>query len=85
MSAMVNQTYLYGLIPLGDSEAIGPEFYRCLSCKHEFQSDGVRGFDFGQHPQTQTWQCFKCKGEIPYERFDCPNCGQEFDFGQRRY
>jgi DNA-directed RNA polymerase subunit RPC12/RpoP len=71
--------YLYGFISLGDGEPVGPESYRCAGCGKEFVADGVYGYDFGAHPTPRNWRCFKCKGEVPYERFDCPHCGYRFE------
>jgi DNA-directed RNA polymerase subunit RPC12/RpoP len=85
LSQIVRRTYLYGIIPLSSGKQIGPEFYFCLECQREFQMDGSYGYDFGLHTETQTWRCFKCKKEIPHDRFDCPHCGFQYDFGQRKY
>ena len=84
MSQMLNRTFLYGFIPVASGSPLGPEYYRCQECSHEFQADGRTGYDFGQHQLPQTWSCFKCNKEIAYERFDCPHCGYVFDCGQGR-
>lgn len=73
--------YLYGFIPFGTGEAVGPESYVCSDCKHEFVGDGAYGYDFGEHWESPTWKCFKCEKEIPYERFDCPHCGYRLKLG----
>jgi hypothetical protein len=54
-----------------------------LACHREFLADGSYGYDYGLHAEPQTWRCFKCNGEVPYERFDCPHCGYTFDPNRR--
>ncbi len=73
---------LWGL-PLGGGQPVGPESYLCLACHREFLADGSYGYDYGLHAEPQTWRCFKCNGEVPYERFDCPHCGYTFDPNRR--
>jgi hypothetical protein len=80
----VTRRYLGGHgIPLSHGEASGPEVYRCLVCPKEVTAYGHYGYDFGPHARRQTWKCFHCKGEVPYERFDCPHCGYRFQVGGR--
>jgi hypothetical protein len=84
MSQYVRRSYLYGIIPLTAGEPVGQEFYFCIACRREFQSDGRAAYDFGSESGPRTWKCFKCGAEIEYHRFDCPSCGCQFDFGQNR-
>jgi hypothetical protein len=77
-----SRSFLWG-IPLSDGEAVGPESYLCSGCQREFVADGAYGYDFGAHEEPETWRCFKCNGEVAYERFDCPHCGYRFDVGRR--
>src|SRR5262245_32994311 len=84
-SQVVRNTYLYGFIPTTAGDPVGPDVYRCRTCRKEFVADGVFAYDFGEHaaaPKT-TWQCFKCNGDVPYELFDCPHCGYRFDVSRR--
>jgi DNA-directed RNA polymerase subunit RPC12/RpoP len=74
-------TSLYGFTV--GNQAAGPESYLCSECHREFAADGNYGYDFGEHADAQTWRCFKCNGEVPYERFDCPHCGYRFDPSRR--
>ena len=80
----VSKTYAYGFIPIAASEPFGPECYHCFICRHEFNANGVFGYDFGHHSERQTWKCFRCDGAIAYERFDCPHCGYVFRPDERR-
>jgi DNA-directed RNA polymerase subunit RPC12/RpoP len=78
-----SRSYLYGIIPIGGGEPIGPESYRCLVCDRECVADGHFGYDFGPNAETQTWRCFKCKQPVAYDRFDCPHCGYRLEVGGR--
>jgi hypothetical protein len=80
---MMTRTYLYGFIPMGYGDPVGPESYRCRICNNDFVADGVSAYDFGEHAGPRTWKCFKCKQEIPYDRFECPHCGYRFEVGRR--
>jgi predicted RNA-binding Zn-ribbon protein involved in translation (DUF1610 family) len=83
LSQVESRTYLYGFIPVGGGEPVGPEAYHCTVCAGEFVADGSYGFDHGPHAETQTWRCFKCKKEVPYEDFECPHCGYRLNVGGR--
>jgi DNA-directed RNA polymerase subunit RPC12/RpoP len=83
MAQVETRMRLYGIVPVGAGEAVGPESYQCLVCDGEFVADGSYGFDFGPHPEKQSWRCFKCKQHVPYEDFECPHCGFRLDVGQR--
>jgi DNA-directed RNA polymerase subunit RPC12/RpoP len=75
--------YLYGLIPLSGGTPIGPDSYNCLACNRQHFNDGSYGYDFGAHTETRSWKCFRCGQDVPYERFDCPHCGYNFEVGER--
>jgi DNA-directed RNA polymerase subunit RPC12/RpoP len=82
LSQIKLRRYLYGLIPVSDGTPVGPESYRCLACSREYLGDGGYGYDFGMHAEARTWKCFKCGKDVPYERFDCPHCGYQFEVGR---
>jgi hypothetical protein len=83
LAQVESRTYLYGFIPVGGGEPLGPESYYCLVCNREYTADGRYGYDFGPNAQTQTWRCFKCKEPVAYNRFDCPHCGYRLEVGGR--
>jgi hypothetical protein len=74
----LSRTYFSYFIPLS-RDAVGPEFYVCDVCRHEWSSEKPLPYDFGMHEVGQTWRCFKCDKQVPYEKFECPHCGYHLD------
>jgi DNA-directed RNA polymerase subunit RPC12/RpoP len=85
LSQVLSRTYMLRGFPMSHGEPVGPEQYLCLQCKREYTADGIHGFDYGPNAAPQTWRCFQCNGEVPYEKFDCPHCGYRFKVSGRGY
>jgi DNA-directed RNA polymerase subunit RPC12/RpoP len=77
----VRRGLLFGKVPVTAPQVVGPERFRCDACGGEFAEDGQHGYDYGPNAVTQAWKCFRCKQEVPYERFDCPHCGYRLEVG----
>ena len=67
--------YLLGFIPLYRMEE-SPNYLRCLECGGKFDENDDFPYDFGEHEESEPWECWHCKEKNPNYTYHCRRCGR---------
>lgn len=70
----------YGLINVEDgiNSAAESRFYRCLSCKKQWNYKQLVSECLFEKYKDELWECGRCVGEEPIA--NCPSCWGEYDY-----